>query len=466
MSFSSTNKSYARYIVFFSALMVSCLLAFINKFPVVYPDTGTYIDSGFRNIVPYDRPLFYGLFIRHISLSASLWLVVLMQSFICCFLIYELVGVFITSRLKPIIFLITVTVLSVFTGYSYNISFLMPDIFSAVSWLALVLLWFKPDLPKWRKLLIALFFVFGLMVHLSNLLSMMIVLGCVAMVLIYRRIKHKPVSGKIGTLLLPYFLTGAALLMVPMLHFLIGKSFTYSKGSHVFMMNHLVETGILDDYLSDACETKNYTLCQYKDSMVWDFMWDQKSPLYKTGGWSANQKEYAAILKDVYTTPKYIVSLGQKSLEYGFKQFFCFTIHSGNPFDLQSPPGGQISWHFKDYEKEFLSSRQNTNTLDLFLPQKTELILVLFSMMGLLLVLLYPFVLNQPDKRLLLIIASLFLFSLVNSFVCANLAVIDPRYQSRVVWLFPLLLMLLLLNAFGFRLKKRLFSGSNEKSYT
>lgn len=427
----------------------------------MYPDTGTYIDSGFRNYVPFDRPIFYGLFIRHISLSASLWLVVLMQSFICCLVMYELTGIFITSRLKPVVFLLLVTILSVFTGYSYNISFLMPDIFSAISWLALVVLWFKPALPKWRKVLIGLFFVFSLMVHLSNLLSMLVLLGCVTFMFFYNKLKRNDTSNKFHSFFLPHLLAGAALFLVPFLHFLIGHSFTFSKGSHVFMMNHLVETGVLNDYLSDACETKNYRICQYKDSMVWDFMWDQKSPLYKTGGWQANQKEYTTILKDVYSTPKYSLLLGFKSIEYCAKQFFCFTIHEGNVFDLQSPPGGQISWHYKDCEKEFLSSRQNTNALGDFLPQNTELVLVMFSMIGLLIIVLYPSVLNVQDKKLLLVISLLFFFSIINSFVCSNLAVIDPRYQSRLVWLFPLLLILLLLNTLGARLKKRLFSGSN-----
>jgi hypothetical protein len=59
--------------------LVLCFLAFYNKYPLVFPDTGTYVLSGFTGQVPKDRPIIYGLFLRHISLWESLWLVILFQ---------------------------------------------------------------------------------------------------------------------------------------------------------------------------------------------------------------------------------------------------------------------------------------------------------------------------------------------------------------------------------------------------
>ena len=82
------------YVVVTLATIISCLAAFYNQFPLVYPDTGTYINSGFMGEVPQDRPIFYGLFLRHISLHHSLWFVILAQAYFCSILIYKTLDIF------------------------------------------------------------------------------------------------------------------------------------------------------------------------------------------------------------------------------------------------------------------------------------------------------------------------------------------------------------------------------------
>jgi hypothetical protein len=459
MRFSSwfkTNRS--TIIIFLVGAFISCILGFVNKFPFLYPDTGTYIDSGYRGIVPNDRPIFYGLFVRHMSLSASLWFVVFAQALICCFLIFEVVGLFLKNTSKHIVYLVVVVVLSLFTGYSYNVSFIMPDIFCGISLLTLMLLWFNPSLSSFKKVLCALFFTFGLMVHLSNLIIVLLTLVIVTLVYFINRKKTVTLTITKRTFFMPHLLTALAFVLVPLCHFMFSGKFTFSQGSHVFMMNHLIETGVLEDYLEEACPQKKYKFCQYKDSMVFDFMWDEKSPLYKTGGWAANKKEYKAIVKDIYTQPNYFILLGFKSIEYTCKQFFTFTLEQGGGFGLNSPPGGQIDWHFTDAKKEFLNAKQQTHQLDPFLPKFSEYVLVLLSMVSLLLIALSNNWLKNNYPFVKYIIGLLFLFSLINSFVCSNLAVIDARYQSRIVWIFPLLASICIISVIlqtpYFRIKK------------
>ena len=53
--------------------------AFMNMYPLVYSDTGTYILSSRELVAPVDRPLMYGLLIRLFSWQVSLWPVVIFQ---------------------------------------------------------------------------------------------------------------------------------------------------------------------------------------------------------------------------------------------------------------------------------------------------------------------------------------------------------------------------------------------------
>lgn len=63
------------YSIFLGSLIL-LFEAFRNSYPLVYPDTGTYIRSGFTMDIPIDRPIFYGIFINITSLKFSLWLVI------------------------------------------------------------------------------------------------------------------------------------------------------------------------------------------------------------------------------------------------------------------------------------------------------------------------------------------------------------------------------------------------------
>ena len=88
--------------------IVMLRLAFYNSFPFVYPDTGTYIRSGYELILPIDRPIFYGLFIRLLSFSTTLWNVVIFQSLITAYLIYLTLRIFINDKLFNFYYLLLI----------------------------------------------------------------------------------------------------------------------------------------------------------------------------------------------------------------------------------------------------------------------------------------------------------------------------------------------------------------------
>lgn len=112
-------------------------------------------------------------------------------------------------------------------------------------------------------------------------------------------------------------------LAVSAIHWVLGAPFKPGRHSHVFLTGNKTENGILKEYLEENCPTKSHNLCFYKDSLLQacsQFVWDPVSPFYKLGDWEANEQEYKAILRNIFTTPKWVIRFIPQSLSATFKQ--------------------------------------------------------------------------------------------------------------------------------------------------
>lgn len=234
-------------------------------------------------------------------------------------------------------------------------------------------------------------------------------------------------------------------LIIPTVHFAFNKEFKISGSTHVFLMNHLIETGILDDYLEENCSNHNFKLCGYRDQLGWNFIWSADSPLQKTGGWTANKSEYSFIIKEILTTPKYLILLFHKSIEYTLKQFFTFNVSISGPQLKPSPPYDQISWRFEDTKMEYLSSLQNQSKLNVDFVNILEQIFVMLSIVFLIVTLITPTLSDKLEHNLKWTIILIMIYDFLNSFVCANLSTVDERFQNRLIWLFPMLAIIVMM---------------------
>lgn len=432
-----SEKALNRLTIYVGAIL-ACFVGFYNKFPLVYSDTGTYIRSGFTNYIPDDRPVFYGLFIRHISLAVSPWLVILAQGLICSYLIFLTFKLFFrgSATQRNIFFLLTITLLSLLTGFSHNVSILLPDIFSAIGLLSLLHLFVNETLKSWEKGILIFLFVLSLMMHLSNIMTIGLLLGSLLMLRILQRRSEHLITYKRHITLLGVFLVAFAL--VPIVHYAIGGKFQYSRMGHVFQISHLIETGILQKYLNDKCDQEDFKICEFKDQLSWDFIWSENSVLHKTSGPEKNSKEYKQIIRNIYGSPSYWPIIAQKSVESGFRQFFTFETVAPAPRLIGSAPFGAIEWHFASSWREYLMSKQNNKALKLEFLNAMEPFVILLGMLVCFIYLIYP--MNfEKDQRLLFAGKLLFWFGIFNSLVCANLSTVDARFQNRWVWIFPLI---------------------------
>ncbi|MCR9171150.1 MAG: hypothetical protein NXI10_01565 [bacterium] len=436
--------------IIFLATIASCYVAFYNNFPLVYSDTGTYLDSGFKGIVPPDRPIFYGLFMRHVSLAETLWLVVLAQAWLTCWLLHRVLGIFIKGIQRNVALIGIIVLITLTTGYSYNVSILLPDIFATIGFLCLLVLLYSKELNKLQIVFVSVIFVFSISMHNSNLPIYFLLFAGLGIHLLWRRRKKKEVQMNPFRLVLASGLFGLTLLLIPAVNYSYDGEFRYSKGSHVFLFNHMIEIGAVKLYLEDNCDKNDYAICQYKDELNWNFMWDYYGPLYKTGGWEKNKEDFDAINRGIMTTPKYWPLLIQKTATYTTKQFFRFETKL-QTVEINGPPHLQMERYLPNSTREYLASKQLKKEYDLFMLNRVEGVIVFLSIIICLLALILDRRFKLLHRGLKALISISLVYGAINAMVCANLSTVDDRYQNRWVWLLVVFTVLVFIDLYSKR---------------
>ena len=417
---------------------LSLLIAYINGFPLVYSDTGAYIDMGFKNRLPVDRSIYYGLFIRHISLATFPWLVVACQSLLVNISILEFLKTVMPDRFA-LAYILTLPVITLTTAYSYTTSVLLPDIFTSTAFLCFLTFLFRSKASIFWKTAIGFLLIFSIGSHLSHIpifISLSIVLLIAAWV--FKRLKGLALFDKkrfaqlMGIILIAIF-------CVPATNLLVGGKFRFHKSEHAFAIYHLIEVGVLQDYLKVNCKTGDeFLLCPYRDELGYNFLWDPASPLYKTGGKKSNASDFARIMHDIYTTPKYLAQIFLASFEFGAKQFVNFSPAVMEPQLEGSAPYGQIHWRFNNSLDNYISSKQNTSLVNTSIIAGIQPFVVYISLLLIIMMIVLKSKNMEKYQPTYSSAVALCLFLMLSSYICANLSTIDDRYQSRIIWLAPM----------------------------
>lgn len=414
--------------------LILCIAGAINHFPLIYSDTADYLGGAFGHYIPIDRPVFYGIFMRVISLQASLWLVIFVQGLLTSYLLLETFGIFYEGNKRNFLFIVSIGILTVCTGISENVSLLLPDIFTPIGIMCFINLLLNTRLSLWRKGFMSFILILCMMFHFSNMLVMFSLLILLWAYQLIKRLKKRNLSLSNSKLALCSALTLSILILVPTGNYMFGKKFTVSDGAHVFIMNHLIETGILEEYLNDQCAHKNYKLCEYKDHIDTNFIWSSSSVFTKVGGWDGSKDEFDKIIYDIFTTPRYERMVIQRFTEYSVIQFFSFAFHENHNWGI--PP--YIKNNYKLYGRDFADSFQSHNKLNYKARGLIEQFLVLAGLALILYVLLTPSVFNRLSSELKWFTILLLVYSILNSIICSNFSTLSNRFQNRLIWLIPL----------------------------
>jgi hypothetical protein len=439
---------YNRLLTIASASVMLCFWAFYNTFPMTFnSDSAMYIEAAFNKIVEPDRPILYGLFIYYTSLQWSLWLVVLVQAFIVSLVIFYYFRYFTPVRNFAPYYLSFIAVVTFVMGGSFDVSWLMADVFTPVSLLCTGLLLFAGNLKTRDSVVISVLAVLGIAMHNSHFYIFL----CLGLLLLAGfgikaiREKYRMAGIKARRVMYIIALTMISNFFLSSVQYMLCGSFTSSRGGIIFLMGNLVEMGVVDTYLAENCELKHYTICQYKDTLPNNFMWASNSPMRKTGGWEGSKDEYTAIIKGILTTPKYLKTVVFKSILLGFKQFFYFdTGEAGMPTERVDMA---INMYFPHEYSRFRQGWQCLGTLNFGWVNYIQTLIVGACLFCFLLVFLYHKLTIRYRMLILVILAGL----IINAWVCGTFSGVYPRYQARLTWLMPLPLFLYAVEWMGMR---------------
>ncbi len=441
-----------RVIYIFLGAFLLCQMAFYNMFPLTYSDTGTYITSGFAVKVPVDRPLLYGLFVRHTSLFETLWAAIFCQALIVSYSIHTLIKTYVIHINKDLFFFVTILILVFCTGLSQKTCTLMPDVFAATSALSIILLSIKNTLKKLDIFLITIIFIFSNLVHYTHAYISLLTVIAIVILLLSKKIDKEIFNLKRGIVLIG--LTLFSLILTPTIHYFCGGGFITSKGKNVFMTAKLIQSGILEDFLKKNCDSDKYKLCPYKDSIKFcDFLWDFRSPLYKTGGWEEN--DYNQMLNDVFRSPYHLMMFVYKSIESTGMQFFNFqtdVYYENYPLGAGTGPFDITTKYFNHQLNDYAGSKQSLGRLDYRELSSRQNVLIWFCFI---LIFILYFNKKMVNRNHLLMLTMCILFLFFNAAICGSLSLPNPRYQSRVVWLLPLIIGVIIWNN-DFKLKEKI----------
>jgi hypothetical protein len=418
--------------------------AFYNGFPIVYSDTSTYIASGLELQTPFDRPITYGLFLRLFSLNGlSLWFVIFFQGLILSYLIFLLVRQVIGEKLFLPFGLLTIIFLSFFTGLSWTVSQLMPDIFTSIALLCLILILLGAVKRRTLFFLYSLFFI-SVAMHMSHILlfSLILVSAFVLRNFILQKQNYPKATLRIMIL---FLLTIASI---------VTMGSALSKSKHVFFMGTMVDKGILKKYLDENCATYKYKLCTYKDSLpttALDFIWKENSPLYKIG-WKESKEEFNEIIYATLTQPKYIIMHIKGSIKATLQQLIHFNIGDGNGSFLEGTRlYERVFKYFNNDLHNYTLSRQNQSQLkaiDFF-----NVLFIVITILCLCLLVFLIIVKHSIIGKLKAIMILVFISILLNAWDCGTFSMAIDRLGCKLIWLIPFITLIALYKAFH---KKRL----------
>lgn len=449
------NRFYLNpFIVIVLSVILLLLPAFNNGYPLVWYDTYHYLFSGRNGVVPVNRPVIYGLFIKHISMSLSLWFVVITQAIIIGYLILMLAKFLWRDSwfTKSLLLILPISLLTAVSNFTSQI---MPDIFTSVMILSLALFILYSDKSRIVTFIMAGLILFSMVSHFSNLLTSTILV----FILVIVKLFLPKIRFTMKKILWLSIVVSSGWILIPTLNYIYGGGFNLSRVGNVFLTANLIETGIVTKFLDDNCKTKNITLCKYRNEFpmpAWYFLF-RSSPLYDNkpietlntdSVWLQKNIEYAPMINDILTSPKYLTKIAGISFISTIKQLSELTIpeipsriEASNLFSL-------IETYYPKEANQCKVSKQSLSKQAFPVQSTLQMISVLISLIGILIIIILKKFQKYLSKDYVLILFIFISGIIINSWVCATFSSVATRYQSRVVWLIPFVFIIFVINIF------------------
>ena len=402
-----------------------------NGYPLAYYDSVDYVVMPFTWDMPIYRTAAYGVFALAGRLSHSLWGVVLLQSLMAAYVLYECCRRFAPASPRRALVLLT-ALLALLTGLPWVTSQIIPDAFTGVVVLATLVLAFEDgSLSMPRRWALATVLAIATACHTSHLA----LLGGLIICLLAARF----LALRGWPLLVPK-LRATALVFVAALGLATGSNWLMTgraflmQPSAVLTLGLLVQDGLAKRYLDEVCRNPGLykpRLCMARNRLpptANDFIWHD-ADFWRLGGWTGLQDEARRIIQGcLHDFP---LSYAWTSLKLTFQQLAMVETGDGlTPMDFFI---GHAVRSYYAHELPAFSHAEQQAGID-FTPMNAIQVpvqLAGFLMLFPLLWLAY----RRRDRASTTVLALVLLALIGNAFVCGALSNPNDRYQSRIGWL-------------------------------
>jgi len=428
--------------------------AIYNRYPLLYPDSITYIADGrpvARALFRHEfsayygmRSFFYSLGILPFYRIATLWAVVALQAVIAAWVLW-LVARSIVPRRTQLWYLAIVAALSLITSVSWYASLIMPDILGPVLYLCIYLLVFADEtLSPAERVIVAMIAWWAVASHATHL--MVAIALCVFLAILWAIFQSgfmlnrlKAIGGVAIIIVL------AAVAQLGLHNYLYGEP-SLNGDRPPFLMVRLIADGPGRWYLEQHCgEAKfaRFAMCNHvrdldesPDQFLWgeDGVWQNSSREEQK---RILQEEVAFALATLRTYPRAVLA---RSAANFWNQLITFDLG----FEANDWVGEEFDRALPGQKSQYLRSRQVRDELPLVFFSTVEDCVAVVSL--LVIVLLSVWFWRTRSSRLMGLAVVVVPALVVNALVTGTLSMVENRYQSRVIWLLPLLAALLVLD--------------------
>lgn len=408
-----------------------------NGFPLLYSDSGEYLLSALTLRAPLVRPAGYGLWLFATGGTLTAWAPIVAQTLLLAALLIRTLRAVGVALTRDVTLVMALALLA--TGAPWMASEMMPDVFAGAVLMALYLVtahWARLGVV-WRGLAGATIVV-GCATHVT----LFVIAGAVLLA--------SAVLGRVRSLATPSpraLARGAMLVALSVASLNLfnwartGRA-TVTRQGGIFVIGHLVESGLAERVLNERCAVERFALCPWRAGLtqpVDRFVWDHGSPLYEAYQSEAevhDEARHLALATLVHEPLRLVASV----LAYTARQMVDVQVFDGPRTHPVAPyTASVVAFVLPHQERAMKSARQQkagmpaTRWLD-------ALILVVFlaSLLAALLTLRSAWrdgrlrVERVEGLQLYILIALV-----VNAAVCANLSGVFGRYQERFAWLLP-----------------------------
>jgi hypothetical protein len=428
-----------------TAAMLLALLApaLWNGFPLIFPDTGGYLARPFDGTLEMGRSAFYGVFLA-LGLSFDFWPNVIAQAALTIWIIVLTLRVHGLGG-KPLLALGVVVFLAIGSALPWYVGQLMPDIFFPIAALAIYLLAFRRrELRNSEQAGLAAVIILTIPTHMALLA---LCLGLVVALLLLQLVA--PLARLLGLprprLMAAGMAVAAGIALCPLSNLAVTGKFAFTPGGESFLFGRLLEDGIVQRYLKEHCPDPALKLCAYADTLpneADDWLWANDTLFYKLGGWQGLGEEERRIIGGTLVSyPGEHIATAMRAV---FWQLVLFkTDITTNPWH-----NAPTVWVFErltpDLLPRFRAARQQAEPFDLTPTNFLHVPVAALAMAGLAaaLVLRRRLHISPPAAALC---ATVLIAFVVNAVICGIFSHAADRYQSRLIPLAPLALVIVAL---------------------